>query len=260
MACGGALWFAVGDELWCPGTHRGEQLRVVEELAPFPDNVQTALGGIFDKWFQRCYTCEMEAGMYAIIETGGKQYRVSPGQSIEVENLSAEVGQTVEIGSVLLLANDGNVVVGTPTVEGATVTATVVDQGRGRKVTVFRFRGGNRYQRKLGHRQSHTRLLIQDIMTGKAGKKGGKPSAAVAGEKEKAKPKPKKKAKAAPAMSIEELDLPSRVMNTLEGAGLDSVQDLVQASDEELLAVRGLGPKALEQVRAALKEKGFSQK
>lgn len=194
--------------------------------------------------------------MYAIIETGGKQYRVSPGQSIEVENLSAEVGQTVEIGSVLLLANDGDVVVGTPTVEGAAVRATVVDQGRGRKVTVFKFRGGNRYQRKMGHRQAHTRLLIQDILTRGAGKKRGKPSPAVVEKKAQAK----KKAKAAPAMSIEELDLPSRVMSALQGAGLGSVQDLVQAGDEELLAIRGFGPKALEQVRAALKEKGFSQK
>ncbi len=200
--------------------------------------------------------------MYAIIETGGKQYRVSPGQSIEVENLSAEVGQTLEIGSVLLLANDGDVVVGTPTVEGAAVTATVVDQGRGRKVTVFKFRGGNRYQRKLGHRQTYTRLLIEDILTGGAGKKRAKPSPTVAEEKAKPveKVQPVEKVSAAPRVSIEQLDLPSRVMSALQGAGLSSVQDLVQASDEELLAVRGFGPKALEQVRAALKEKGFSQK
>jgi large subunit ribosomal protein L21 len=198
----------------------------------------------------------MEAAMYAIIETGGKQYRVSPGQSIEVENLSAEVGQTVEISSVLLLANDGDVLVGTPTVEGAAVRATVVDQGRGRKVTVFKFRGGNRYQRKIGHRQAHTRLLIQDILTRGAGEKRGKPSPAVVEKKTQAK----KKAKAAPAMSIEELDLPSRVMSALQDAGLGGVQDLVQAGDEELLSIRGFGPKALEQVRAALKERGFSHK
>jgi large subunit ribosomal protein L21 len=195
----------------------------------------------------------MEASMYAIIETGGKQYRVSPGQSIEVENLSAEIGQTLEINSVLLLANDGEVVVGTPTVEGAAVRATVVDHGRGRRVTVFKFRGGNRYQRKLGHRQSHTRLLIQDILTGGAEKERREPAPAVAEEKVQ----PVKEVGAAPAASIEELGLPSRVLSALEGAGLSSVQDLVKAGDEELLAVRGLGPKALEQLRAALKEKGF---
>ena len=91
--------------------------------------------------------------MYAIIETGGKQYRVSPGESVEVESLSGEIGDSLEIESVLLLANDGDVLVGKPTVAGAAVRATVVEQGRGGKVTVFKFRGGNRYQRKQGHRQ-----------------------------------------------------------------------------------------------------------
>lgn len=195
--------------------------------------------------------------MYAIIETGGKQYRVSPGQSIEVENLSAEIGQTLEIGSVLLLANDGDVVVGTPTVEGAAVRATVVDQGRGRKVTVFKFRSGNRYQRKLGHRQAYTRLLIQDILTGRAAEEERRePSPAVAEEEAV----PAEEVAAALEVSIEELELPSRVMSALKGAGLGSVQDLLQAGDEELLAIRGFGPKALEQLHAALKEKGFIQK
>jgi large subunit ribosomal protein L21 len=197
----------------------------------------------------------MEASMYAIIETGGKQYRVSPGQSIEVENLPAEIGQTLEIGSVLLLASNGDVVVGKPTVPGASVRATVVDQGRGRKVTVFKFRGGNRYQRKLGHRQAYTRLLIEDILTGAAKKKRPKPSPAAA----KKKAAPVKKAAAAVEASIEELGLPSRVASALQTAGLSSVQDLVQADDEALLGIRGLGPKSLEQLRAALREKGFSQ-
>jgi large subunit ribosomal protein L21 len=198
----------------------------------------------------------MEARMYAIIEAGGKQYRVSPGNSIEVEKLSAEIGQTLEMGRVLLLANDGDVVVGTPTVEGAAVRATVVEQGRGRKVTVFKFRGGNRYQRKLGHRQGYTRLLIQDILTDRAGEARREPSPAVAEEKAA----PVEEVAAALQVSIEELELPSRVMSALEGAGLGSVKDLMQAGDEELLAIRGFGPKALEQVRAALKEKGFIQK
>lgn len=194
--------------------------------------------------------------MYAVIEAGGKQYRVSPGESIEVENLSAEIGETLEIGSVLLLAGDGDVVVGTPTVERAAVRATVVEQGRGRKVTVFKFRGGNRYQRKLGHRQAHTRLLIQDILRDRTEEERRAPSPAVVEEKAV----PVEEAVEALEVSIEELELPSRVMSTLEGAGLGSVQDLVRADDEELLAIRGFGPKALEQVRAALKEKGLTQK
>jgi large subunit ribosomal protein L21 len=223
--------------------------------------------------------------MYAIIETGGKQYRVSPGQSIEVASLPGEVGETVDVQNVLLLADDGKVVVGKPTVPGAIVRATVVDQGRGRRITVLKFRRGNRYQRKLGHRQGYTRLLIEDILTdGTKKDRAKKPKAA---PKEKAAPAkkaavrkaapakkaaapakkaaaekaaaPAKKAAATLKVSVEELGLPARVLSALKDAGLGSAQDLHKADDEKLLGIRGIGPKSVEQVRAALKEKGFVQ-
>lgn len=193
--------------------------------------------------------------MYAIIETGGKQYRVSPGQSIDVASLTGEVGETLDVRNVLLLANDGDVVVGKPTVPGATVRATVVGQGRGRRITVLKFRGGNRYQRKLGHRQGYTRLLIEDILTG--GTEKDRPKKPKVAAKKPAVPA--KKVAAAPKVSVEELGLPNRLASALKDAGLGGAQDLLKADDEKLLGIRGVGPKSVEQVRAALREKGFVQ-
>lgn len=190
--------------------------------------------------------------MYAIIETGGKQYRVSPGQSIEVDGLAETIGETVEIGDVLLLADDGEVVVGTPTVPGATVRATVTGQGRGPKLVVFKYRSGNRYRRKGGHRQGYTTLKIEDILRGGVGMRPAPPEAAK---------EPEPVAVAAPAAvaggSIDELELPARVAGALKGAGLETVADLLARDEAELLAIRGFGAKSLEQLRASLRDKGL---
>jgi large subunit ribosomal protein L21 len=194
----------------------------------------------------------MEGNMYAIIETGGKQYKVSPGQTIEVDGLVESVGETLEIGNVLLLSDDGNVVVGTPTVAGVSVNATVVEQGRGRKVTVFKFSRGNRYHSKRGHRQGYTTLQIVDIVRG-----GAKKRAAPAKPAEKQEVAAPEEISVVPDVAIEDLGLPSRVAGALKGAGLETVADLVEKEDAELLAIRGFGAKSLEQVRAALKDKGF---
>jgi large subunit ribosomal protein L21 len=101
--------------------------------------------------------------LYAVIETGGKQYKVAEGQTIEVEKLPAEVGETVELDRVLLLVDDEKVVTGNPTVKGAVVSATVVGQERRRKVIVFKYKPRERYRRKKGHRQAFTRLRIGEI-------------------------------------------------------------------------------------------------
>jgi len=101
--------------------------------------------------------------VYAVIETGGKQYKVTEGQTIEVEKLPQEVGETVELDRVLLVVDDDKVVAGTPTVEGAMVSATVVLQARRRKVIVFKYKAKERYRRKKGHRQAFTRLRIGEI-------------------------------------------------------------------------------------------------
>jgi len=104
--------------------------------------------------------------MYAIVETGGKQYRVKPGDTIAVERLSGEPGEVFDLGRVLLVAGNGDAStrIGTPGVDGATVRAEVVEHARGEKIVVFRYKSKVRYRRKTGHRQSLTRVRITDIL------------------------------------------------------------------------------------------------
>lgn len=102
---------------------------------------------------------------YAVIETGGKQYRVSVGQALEVEKLDGDVGDEVTLGRVLLVAGEGSTTVGTPIVEGATVKATIDAQHLADKVIVFKMKAKKRYRRLKGHRQPLTRLTITDIVT-----------------------------------------------------------------------------------------------
>ncbi len=103
--------------------------------------------------------------MYAIVETGGKQYRVEPGAMLQVEKLPGEVGQTIQLDQVRFVHNDGGVVVGQPLVQGASVTAEVVRHGRTRSVTVFKKKRRKNYRRTRGHRQYFTQLRITDIQT-----------------------------------------------------------------------------------------------
>jgi large subunit ribosomal protein L21 len=102
--------------------------------------------------------------MYAVVETGGKQYKVSAGETIEVERLPLKVGQKVELDKVLLVSDENKVQVGSPTIEGAKVMATVASQGKGKKVIIFKYKPHNRYRRKSGHRQAYTRLQIDKII------------------------------------------------------------------------------------------------
>ena len=102
--------------------------------------------------------------MYAVVRTGGKQYRVSPGDSIEVEKLPFEVGEQIELDQVLLVANGSGTRIGRPVVDGARIKATVTRQAKGRKVIVFKYRSSKRYRRKRGHRQLLTRLRIDEIV------------------------------------------------------------------------------------------------
>ena len=102
---------------------------------------------------------------YAIVESGGKQYRVSVGDTVDVESLDAEVGEQVVLDRVLLLAREGQVSIGQPALEGASVLATVLAHDKHRKVTIFRYRPKQRYHVKAGHRQPYTRLAINEIRT-----------------------------------------------------------------------------------------------
>ncbi|MDL2310509.1 50S ribosomal protein L21 [Peptostreptococcaceae bacterium OttesenSCG-928-C18] len=101
--------------------------------------------------------------MYAVLETGGKQYNVEAGKCYYVEKLDAEVGETVELDKVLLIADGDNVKVGNPTVEGAKVKATVEAQGKGKKIIVFKFKPKKNYRKKKGHRQPFTKIKIEAI-------------------------------------------------------------------------------------------------
>jgi large subunit ribosomal protein L21 len=101
--------------------------------------------------------------MYAVVESGGKQYKVEPGATFQVELLPAEVGATVELGRVLLVGDGDDLEVGRPTVAGARVVAEVVAQEKADKIVVFRYKRKVRYRRKTGHRQPLTRLLVKEI-------------------------------------------------------------------------------------------------
>ncbi|MBO4496605.1 MAG: 50S ribosomal protein L21 [Lachnospiraceae bacterium] len=100
--------------------------------------------------------------MYAIIATGGKQYKVAEGDIIRVEKLGAEAGETVTFDQVLVV-NNGELVVGDPTVKGATVSASVIAEGKAKKVIVYRYKNKSGYHKKNGHRQAFTQVKIDKI-------------------------------------------------------------------------------------------------
>ncbi len=104
------------------------------------------------------------AQTYAIVETGGKQYKVAPGQRIDIDRLSVAEGEDVELSKVLLIADGKDTIVGTPTVEGAKVVATCLGERKGDKVIVFKYKPKVRYRRKTGHRQLYATLEIKQIM------------------------------------------------------------------------------------------------
>ena len=102
--------------------------------------------------------------MYAVVKTGGKQYRITPGEKVKVEQITADVGAEVVLDQVLMVGEGDSVRVGQPTVAGATVKATVVSHGRGDKVEIFKMRRRKHYQKHQGHRQNYTELKIDSIV------------------------------------------------------------------------------------------------
>ncbi|MET0440420.1 MAG: 50S ribosomal protein L21 [Casimicrobiaceae bacterium] len=101
--------------------------------------------------------------MYAVVKTGGKQYKVAPGEKLKVEQIPADVGAQVTLDQVLMVGEGESVRVGTPTVAGVSVMATVVAHGRGDKVKIFKMRRRKHYQKHQGHRQGYTELKIDSI-------------------------------------------------------------------------------------------------
>ena len=100
---------------------------------------------------------------YAIVRTGGKQYRVQPGDTIRVESLAGDTGDTIELTDVLMVSRDGDVTLGSPTVPGAKVVTEIGGNGKGKKIVVFKYKAKTRYRRTQGHRQRYTELNITDI-------------------------------------------------------------------------------------------------
>ena len=129
---------------------------------------------------------------YAIVESGGKQYKAVEGETIEVDRLALEAGAKLDLERVLLVADGENFTVGTPEVAGVKVKATVVEHFKGPKIIVFKYHPKKRYRLKKGHRQQHTRLMIDEI--GKAAVKKAAKAAEAPAEEKKAEAKAKKPA------------------------------------------------------------------
>jgi large subunit ribosomal protein L21 len=130
-------------------------------IAPVKQQVITTNAGIMNgcRFF-------LEVKVYAIVESGGRQYRAEEGNTFSVEKLPYEVGDQVELNSVLLIANGDAVQIGQPTVAGAAIKATVVEQYRGKKIFVWKYQAKLRYRRRRGHRQDYTRLRVDEIVAG----------------------------------------------------------------------------------------------
>ena len=101
--------------------------------------------------------------MYAVVKAGGKQYRVAPGENLRIEQVQADVGATIVLDQVLMVADGEAVKIGNPVVEGAKVSATVVAHGRGPKVRIFKMRRRKHYQKSQGHRQNYTEIRVDAI-------------------------------------------------------------------------------------------------
>jgi large subunit ribosomal protein L21 len=130
--------------------------------------------------------------MFAVIRTGGKQYRVAPNDVIEIEKIAGKPGDIIELSGVILLGGDSPKT-GTPTISGASVAAEVIEQTRGEKIIVFKKKRRKNYRRKKGHRQELTALRITEILTD--GKKPSKAAAKPEPKKAEKKPEPKAEAK-----------------------------------------------------------------
>jgi large subunit ribosomal protein L21 len=134
--------------------------------------------------------------IYAIVRSGGRQYRVEPNQTLDVDRIKADVGSTVDL-SVLMVGGNGDISVGAPEVDAAKVVAEVIEHGRDRKILVFKYKNKTRYRRRQGHRQDYTRLQIKEIVTASG-------SFTEAAEKPKAAPKRRRKAKEEPVAEAPE--------------------------------------------------------
>jgi large subunit ribosomal protein L21 len=186
--------------------------------------------------------------MYAVIKTGGKQYRVAAEDKIEIEKLPGDAGDIIEFTSVLMVANDGSVDVGAPFVSGATVAAEIIGQVRGPKVIIFKKHRRKHFRRKNGHRQDLTSVRITEILTG-----GAKPSKKAATPK-KAEAKPAK-AEAAP-LAAPVAEKKADDLALIGGVGPKILKALTDLGYTTYAQIANLTPEEIEKIEAEIKMPG----
>lgn len=201
--------------------------------------------------------------MFAVIKSGGKQYRVSADDVLKVERVAGEPGEIVQFGDVLAVGEGENVTIGAPLVDGASVAAEVVEQGRGPKVIAFKKRRRQNSRRKHGHRQLLTTVRISEILTGgaKPSKKAAAKPAAKAEEKpeaKKAEAKPAEKAKAETKQADEKpaakKDAGPKKAEAKEESAAKPLFTAPEGEADDLTKLKGVGPVAAGQ----LKEQGIT--
>ena len=189
--------------------------------------------------------------MYAVVRTGGKQYRVQEGRSLTIDRLPGEQGETIELRDVLLLADGDSVTVGNPLIDGARVVGTIAEQGRGKKIIVFKYKAKTRARKKTGHRHAFTRFRVEDIL---APGQEPKPKAVVeAPVEEAAEPaKRRRRGKAAEAEAVVEAEAATDAaeIEAAENEGMTAEPEAtadespVEAAEPESKPKRGARKKA----------------
>ena len=178
--------------------------------------------------------------MYAVVETGGKQYRVAVGDKLMVEKLDVEEGTAIQLDRVLMVCDDGKVEVGTPMLNGTTVGATVLLQGRGEKIKVFKFKRRKKYRKTQGHRQSFTQLEITSIGDAKAAPKKAKAAPKAEAKKSAPKKKAPKESKATASKGDTLTDINGIgpvIAQKLNDAGVTTFQQIADFSAERIAEI-----------------------
>ena len=182
--------------------------------------------------------------MYAVIKTGGKQYRVEPGNVLKVESIEAGIGESVTFEEVLMIADGDDITIGTPMIASAKVVAEVIAHGRAKKIEIIKFKRRKHHQKRTGHRQNFTQIQIQNI-NGKgtvAKKATAKTKAADKDEDAKATKKPAAKKAAAPKKEAAPKATAEKKPAAKKAAPAKANKDAV----DDLTKVEGIGPKAAE--------------
>ncbi len=185
--------------------------------------------------------------MYAVVKTGGKQYRVSKDDILKVERLPGEAGDVITLGDVLMLGEGADVTVGAPMVDGASVAAEILEQKRDKKIIVFKKRRRQNYRRKAGHRQHLTVLKVTDILTD-----GAKPKPAA----KKAAPKKEEPKKDAPKAETKKAAAGADDLKLLSGVGPVLEEKLIDAGVTSFAQIAAWGPKDIEEFDEKLSFKG----